>query len=68
MSNPLGLIKLRMQRSGSRFDDYAVHWNYHVIFIWKNGRNSKVFDFDSLLPWGAKFTDYYSRSMKTYLG
>jgi hypothetical protein len=36
-----------------------------VIFIWKIGKSAKVFDFDSRLPWGVSFPEYFNRAMKT---
>jgi hypothetical protein len=46
-------------------NDYAIAWNYHVIFIWRVGDYSRVYDFDSRLPWGV---NYFIKSIRNKPG
>jgi hypothetical protein len=49
-------------------NDYAIAWNYHVIFIWRVGDYSRVYDFDSRLPWGVNFNEYFIKSIRNRPG
>ncbi|CAE1291833.1 NTAQ1 [Acanthosepion pharaonis] len=41
-----------------------VVWDYHVIFLWKNGLNTYVYDLDSCLPFSCKFEIYLKEAIK----
>jgi hypothetical protein len=68
-NRPLSTFFLRQQKLGMNpKNDYAVAWNYHVIFIWRVGNYSRVYDFDSRLPWGVNFNEYFIKSIQNRPG
>lgn len=62
-------VKIRQQALGvNALDNYPYNWNFHVVFVWKKGKASRVYDFDSRLPWGVSFMEYYDRAVLTKRG
>lgn len=50
-------VRVRQQYLGKKAnkDNYKFAWNFHVIFIEREGKQSRVLDFDSRLPWRSEF-------------
>jgi hypothetical protein len=64
LTNNQGGAHIRQQILGNIPEDaYRVNWNFHVIFIEKDGNQAKVYDFESRLPWGANFKDVWTKAL-----
>lgn len=68
LTNELKSTCIRQQKSGDPTDGYIVRWDYHVIFILKEGHDARVYDQDSRLDWGCDFPQYYDKALKTKSG
>lgn len=69
LTNEIQQTFVRQQKAGpNAADGFCVRWDYHVIFIVREGTDVRVYDHDSRLPWGTPFPEYYEKSLKTEPG
>ena len=55
---------IKYQKIGNPLNQNLVIWDYHVIFIHKIGKDSYVYDFDSILDFPLKFNEYFEKALK----
>jgi hypothetical protein len=48
-ATPKGNAVIRQQKLGDPNYEYVTFWNYHVIFVERDGNKARVYDFDSRL-------------------
>lgn len=64
ISNKNRVFPLWEQKSGHG-EDHIIFWDYHVFFLFYNGKRSAVFDLDSLLPFPSDFRLYAKRAIRS---
>ena len=66
LTNELQQTSVRYQKSANdSSSNHCVKWDYHVIFLVRNGSDVRVYDQDTRLEWGAPFREYYDKALKT---
>ncbi|XP_073986250.1 N-terminal glutamine amidase tungus [Rhodnius prolixus] len=64
VSNDAKQVPIWFQRSGHISRDNLCIWDYHVFLILKDPKETKVYDFDTVLEFPVTFNNYVKQAIK----
>lgn len=65
VSNARRQVPLWCQKAGA--PDGPVVWDYHVL-LFVRGPYWRVFDLDTTMPWGSRFSEYFAATFRIVTG